>query len=61
MKYTLKQWRAIKNMTQDDLSKVTGISKVKIAFFESMTAEENEKIRNALELKSTDAILSAIH
>ena len=57
MKYTLKQWRAIRNVTQTELSERTGISQTKIACIESLTSEEANKFREALQLKPSDSII----
>lgn len=57
MRYTLKQWRAMRDITQTELSVVTGISQSKIACIESFTPSEVDKIREALRLKATDSII----
>lgn len=57
MKYTLKQWRGVKGITQAKLSEQSGVSAMKIAMLETITAEDIEKMRNALDLKPTDSII----
>jgi len=57
MKYTLKQWRGVKEMTQDELAERSGVSRMKIALHETITAEDVQKLRMALELKSSDHII----
>ena len=57
MKYTLKQWRAIKGLTQAELASASGVSTVKIATWETISAEDVNKIKDALELKPNDSII----
>ena len=56
MKYTLKQWRAMRDITQTQLAEMSGISQSKIAQIESLTPDDAKKIREALKLKPTDSI-----
>lgn len=57
MKLTLKQWRALANMTQAGLAEASGVQRTKIAVFESLDKNELESLREALGLKKSDVII----
>lgn len=61
MKQTLKAWRANKNLTQTELSKLSGVSTVTISKVESgdcsITVETLKKLLSALEIDFADIIL----
>lgn len=57
MKYTLKQWRGLRDMTQTELADKSGVSYGKIAMLETISAEDMQKLKDALMLKQTDSII----
>ena len=57
MRYTLKQWRALKDKTQAELAEASNVPIAKIAIFETISADDVAKISNALGLKPTDSII----
>lgn len=57
MKYTLKQWRGVKGKTQAELAETSGVPITKIAVWETISAEDIERISGALELKASDSIV----
>ena len=56
MKLSLKQWRAMRNLTQAQLAEMSGISQAKIACIEALSPAEATKLREVLNLKATDSI-----
>lgn len=61
MKLTLKQWRSVKNMTQEQLSDLTGISMVTISKWEngrgSPTVKNLREVSTALGISMDDILL----
>lgn len=57
MKYTLKQWRGVKGKTQAELAEASGVPITKIAVWETISADDIERVSDALELKTSDSII----
>lgn len=61
MKLTLRQWRGLREMSQDELAEAIGVSRISVWSWEkgkvNPKAENLEQLKSVLGLKKTDHII----